>query len=47
MSGILQMTEFFGYTLLACYAFCLMLGAVSFFVSLRFVRYIYVNVKVD
>jgi len=47
MSGALQTTEFFGYTMLACYAFSLMLGSVSFFSSLWFVRYIYVNIKVD
>jgi len=47
MSGALQAAEFFGYTMLACYAFSMMLGAVSFFSSLWFIRYIYVNVKVD
>ena len=47
MSGALQMVEFFGYTMLACYAFSMMLGAVSFFSSLWFIRYIYVNIKVD
>jgi transmembrane 9 superfamily protein 1 len=47
MSGALQTAEFFGYTTLACYAFFLMLGAVSFFASLKFVRYIYVNIKID
>ena len=47
MSGALQTAEFFGYMILACYAFSMMLGAVSFFSSLWFVRYIYVNIKVD
>jgi len=47
MSGALQTAEFFGYTVLACYAFSMMLGAVSFCSSLWFVRYIYVNIKVD
>ena len=47
MSGALQTAEFFGYVMLACYAFSLMLGALSFFSSLWFVRYIYVNIKVD
>jgi len=45
--GALQTAEFFGYMMLACYAFSLMLGAVSFFSSLWFIRYIYVNIKVD
>ncbi|XP_071508029.1 transmembrane 9 superfamily member 1-like [Diadema antillarum] len=47
MSGGLQTIEFFGYTLLFCYVFFLMLGTVSFFASLRFIRYIYVNLKMD
>ncbi|XP_046560989.1 transmembrane 9 superfamily member 1-like [Haliotis rubra] len=47
MSGMLQTVEFFGYTLLACFVFFLMLGTVSFFASLKFVRYIYVNLKMD
>ena len=47
MSGMLQTVEFFGYTLLTCYVFFLMLGTVSFFASLKFIRYIYVNIKMD
>ncbi|XP_060068139.1 transmembrane 9 superfamily member 1-like [Ylistrum balloti] len=47
MSGALQTLEFFGYTALSCYVFFLMLGTVSFFASLNFVRYIYVNLKMD
>ncbi|XP_035228129.1 transmembrane 9 superfamily member 1-like, partial [Stegodyphus dumicola] len=47
MDGLLQAVEFFGYTLLTCYAFFLTLGTVSFFASLHFVRYIYRNVKMD
>jgi len=47
MSGALQSIEFFGYTFLACYVFFLMLGAVSFAASLKFIRYIYVNIKMD
>lgn len=47
MSGIVQSVEFFGYTLLTCFAFFLMLGTVSFFASLKFIRYIYVNLKMD
>lgn len=47
MSGTLQMVEFFGYTFLACYIFFLMLGTVSFFSALKFVRYIYDSIKLD
>ncbi|KXJ27742.1 transmembrane 9 superfamily member 1 [Exaiptasia diaphana] len=47
MSGFLQTFQFFGYTILACYVFFLMLGTVSFFASLRFIRYIYINLKMD
>ena len=47
MSGALQTIEFFGYTALTCYVFFLMLGTVSFFASLNFVKYIYVNLKMD
>ncbi|CAL1288739.1 unnamed protein product [Larinioides sclopetarius] len=47
MEGLLQAVEFFGYTLLTCYVFFLTLGTVSFYASLRFVRYIYQNVKAD
>ncbi|XP_071958712.1 transmembrane 9 superfamily member 1-like [Antedon mediterranea] len=47
MSGSLQTVEFFGYSILACYMFFLMLGTVSFFASLKFIRYIYVNLKMD
>ncbi|XP_078486677.1 transmembrane 9 superfamily member 1 [Ciona intestinalis] len=47
MSGIVQSVEFFGYSLLTCFAFFLSLGTVSFFASLKFIRYIYVNLKMD
>lgn len=47
MSGSLQFIQYFGYTLLTCYMFFLMLGTVGFFSSLRFIRYIYVNIKMD
>uniref|UniRef100_A0A8C4QPF1 Transmembrane 9 superfamily member n=1 Tax=Eptatretus burgeri TaxID=7764 RepID=A0A8C4QPF1_EPTBU len=47
MSGIVQTVEFFGYTLLTCYVFFLMLGTVSFFASLKFICYIYCNLKMD
>ena len=42
-----QTVQFFGYTSLACYVFFLMMGAVGFFSSLQFVRYMYKNVKLD
>lgn len=41
MSGFLQAAFFFGYNACICYAFFLMLGAVSFQASLLFVRRIY------
>jgi transmembrane 9 superfamily protein 1 len=47
MSGMLQTVEFFGYTILTCYVFFLMLGTVAFFASLKFIRYIYINIKMD
>lgn len=47
MSGLLQGVQFFGYTILACYIFFLMLGTVSFFASLTFIRYIYQSLKMD
>lgn len=47
MSGSLQSVQFFGYTLLTCYVFFLMLSTVAFFASLKFIRYIYVNLKMD
>lgn len=47
MSGPLQTVQFFGYTILACYVFFLMLGAVGFYSSLVFVRYIYKHLKLD
>ena len=47
MSGMLQTIEFFGYTLLACYIFFLMLGSISFFAALKFIHFIYVNIKMD
>jgi transmembrane 9 superfamily member 1 len=42
-----QTVQFFGYTLLVCYIFFLMLGTVGFLSSLSFVRYIYRNLKLD
>ncbi|XP_046864123.1 transmembrane 9 superfamily member 1-like [Xenia sp. Carnegie-2017] len=47
MSGAVQTTQFLGWTILICYIFFLMLGTVSFFVSLHFIKYIYVNLKND
>ncbi|CAF1089492.1 unnamed protein product [Adineta steineri] len=47
MSGTLQTLQFFAYTLMGCYVFFLMLGTVGFFSSLRFIRYIYINIKMD
>lgn len=47
MTGILQTAQFFGYTLLSCYVFFLMLGTVSYFASVKFIRYIYKNIHMD
>ena len=47
MSGMVQTVEYFGYSMLLCFAFFLSLGTVSFFASLKFIRYIYVNLKMD
>uniref|UniRef100_A0A8B9PMN9 Transmembrane 9 superfamily member n=1 Tax=Apteryx owenii TaxID=8824 RepID=A0A8B9PMN9_APTOW len=47
MSGPVQTVEFFGYCLLAAYAASLMVGTVAFFASFKFIRYIYVNLKMD
>ncbi|XP_074150438.1 transmembrane 9 superfamily member 1 [Sminthopsis crassicaudata] len=47
MSGAVQTVEFFGYSFLTAYVFFLMLGTISFFSSLKFIRYIYVNLKMD
>ena len=47
MYGTLQTVEYFGYTILICYVFFLMLSTVSFFASLTFVRYMYRNLKTD
>eukprot|EP00038_Savillea_parva_P007891 m.173148 g.173148 ORF g.173148 m.173148 type:complete len:588 (+) comp13650_c0_seq1:41-1804(+) len=47
MTGPLQTVQFFGFTLLGCYVFFLMLGTVGFYSSLYFVRYIYKNLKLD
>ncbi|TKY67068.1 Transmembrane 9 superfamily member 5 [Spatholobus suberectus] len=45
MSGFLQLSFFIGYNACLCYAFFLIFGAISFRVSLLFVRLIYHDVK--
>lgn len=45
MSGLLQLSFFIGYNACICYAFFLIFGAISFRVSMLFVRHIYHNVK--
>lgn len=45
MSGFMQTAFYFGYSASMCYAFFLMLGAVSFYTSFTFVRHIYHAVK--
>ncbi|MEQ2212408.1 Transmembrane 9 superfamily member 1, partial [Xenoophorus captivus] len=47
MSGLVQSSEFFGYSLLTALVFSLMLGSVSFWASLAFIRYIYRSLKMD
>ncbi|XP_052178171.1 transmembrane 9 superfamily member 5 [Diospyros lotus] len=45
MRGLLQLSFFFGYNACLCYAFFLILGTISFWASLLFVRHIYRAVK--
>lgn len=47
MTGMLQLSFYFGYNLLVCWAFFLTLGTVGFYASLVFVRKIYKNAKPD
>lgn len=47
MSGFFQGSFFFGYSFIACLSMFLVLGALGFFGSFRFVRYIYSRVKLD
>lgn len=47
MSGVIQTAQFFGYTLLLCYCLFLGLGAIGFYASLRFVRYLFKQLKAD
>ena len=44
---MLQYDKYFAYVSLSCYLFCVMLGTVSFYTSLLFVRHIYKNLKCD
>mmetsp|Transcript_43813 Transcript_43813/g.80000 ORF Transcript_43813/g.80000 Transcript_43813/m.80000 type:complete len:599 (+) Transcript_43813:81-1877(+) len=47
MTGFLQCSFFFLYSLLIAYSFALMLGAVSFYVTMYFVVYIYSRIKAE
>eukprot|EP01060_Flectonema_neradi_P015823 TRINITY_DN2246_c1_g2_i1.p1 TRINITY_DN2246_c1_g2~~TRINITY_DN2246_c1_g2_i1.p1 ORF type:complete len:572 (+),score=88.54 TRINITY_DN2246_c1_g2_i1:41-1756(+) len=47
MYGLLQLSFYFGYMLVICYAVFLMLGTVGFFASLSFVKQIYGSIKID
>lgn len=47
MTGFLQTAFFFGYLTLICFVFFIMLGAVGFWSTLYFVKYIYKNFKAD
>mmetsp|Transcript_19467 Transcript_19467/g.31871 ORF Transcript_19467/g.31871 Transcript_19467/m.31871 type:complete len:596 (-) Transcript_19467:424-2211(-) len=47
MTGFLQTSFYFGYMLIICYAFFVMLGTVGFYSSLVFVRHIYRAIKSD
>ncbi|KAL4510178.1 hypothetical protein ABPG72_010371 [Tetrahymena utriculariae] len=47
MHGTLQFLMYFGYMILFCIVLFMMLGSVSFLASLKFVRYIYNNGKMD
>ena len=47
MSGIVQGSHYFGYTILLCYSIFLMLGFIGFYSSKRFDLYIYSTIKFD
>jgi len=47
LTGFLQTSFYFGYMAVISFAFFLMLGSVSFQLSLQFVKYIYSRVKCD
>ena len=47
MSGFMQLSHYFGYMILLCYALFLMLGSVGFFASHSFVNEIYKTIRLD
>ncbi|KAL4853449.1 Transmembrane 9 superfamily member 3 [Chlorella vulgaris] len=47
MNGLMQASFYFGYMLMVCYGFFLMLGSVGFRASLGFVRHIYKAIKCE
>jgi len=47
MSGSLQASFYFGYMLILCYYFFIMLGTVGFYASLIFIKKIYSNIKCE
>jgi len=47
MFGVVQASFYFGYMLLICYFFFIMLGTVGFYSSLVFIRHIYNNLKIE
>jgi hypothetical protein len=47
MTGVLQFVKYYSYVLLSCYFFFILLGTISFYTSLLFVRHIYKNLKCD
>ncbi|CAA7053343.1 unnamed protein product [Microthlaspi erraticum] len=47
MTGFLQLSFYFGYTALLCYALFLVLGTISFLASWMFIRHIYRSVKLE
>jgi len=47
MTGLLQASFFFGYMLMISYGFALMLGTVSYYMAQKFVKHIYLSIKID
>jgi len=47
MEGFMQMIFFFGYTIMVCYGFFLMLATVGFISSLIFIKQIYSAIRID
>jgi len=47
MHGFMQTSFFFGYMTFMAYAFALALGALGFYASAFFVRYIYASIRID